>query len=172
MSDFEYSFSFVTNSSNSCSRAALPSMLLRRRSGLYFARISSSDGDIQAVNSGPPTPNTKPLYLQCQLRVPANCRPGSWGGGRFWGTNARVTFPQSLQLVGFFGMLAKFPAQAGRLVSSSCRGRRFELVRCSEECPARSASATGDPTFVINLGKRSTPPPSSHRPTRRAKSVI
>jgi hypothetical protein len=65
LSDLEYSFSLVTNWSNSASLAALPSILRCRSSGLYFARISSSEGEIHAVNRGPPTPTTRPLHSTC-----------------------------------------------------------------------------------------------------------
>lgn len=70
LSDLEYSFSRVTNSSNSCSRSSRFSMLCLSRSGLYRERSSSSVGVSQYVNAGPPTLTTAPLSSQLVSLVP------------------------------------------------------------------------------------------------------
>lgn len=61
LSDLEYSFSFVTNSLNSCCLSSLPSKLLFRSSGLYLDLSSSSVGTTQYVSAGPPTLMIVPL---------------------------------------------------------------------------------------------------------------
>ncbi|TQV93466.1 hypothetical protein IF1G_08044 [Cordyceps javanica] len=119
LSDFEYCLSFVTNSLNSASRSARPSMLLRSRSGLYRDRSSSSVGTTQYVSAGPPTLTPMPLFVVRALPVSLFClalfqffsnvfpsppsvlEPSPPVRVCMCVTHAIITLAQSPQLVGF-----------------------------------------------------------------------
>jgi hypothetical protein len=68
LSDFEYSFSLVTKSLNSCCLSSLPSRLFLRSSGLYLDRSSSSLGVNHMVKAGPPTATAAPLHPGVNFR--------------------------------------------------------------------------------------------------------
>lgn len=63
LSDLEYSFSLVTNWSNSACVFSRFSRLLFCSSGLYRLNNSSSVGVTQIVNAGPPTQMAAPLLV-------------------------------------------------------------------------------------------------------------